>query len=180
MKRLIVTAALGLVAVGALAQGQFTFGNRNPLSPPAIDAPVKNASGELCSGETYLAQAYVKLQADTVWTPVGAAVPFRTGTRAGYINSVVVTTPYAGGTAVQVQMRAWEAIKGQATYPDYDAAFKGGAQYGESNIVPLNVAVAPNTPPDMNGLTGFTLVPEPSTLALGVLGVAALLLRRRS
>ncbi len=178
MKKLLVAAALGLVAVGALAQGQFTFGNKNLIATPPIDAKVFNADGTALGGTDFLAQAYVKLAADpeSSYAPVGNAVNFRTGANAGYIVSSIQTTGFAGGTAITVQMRAWEASGGNS----YEAAVAAGKKFGKSVDVPLTVTVAPATPPDMVGLTSFNLVPEPSTLALGVLGAAALLLRRRS
>jgi hypothetical protein len=178
MKKLLVAAALGLVAVGALAQGQFTFGNKNLIATPPIDAKVFNSDGTALAGADFLAQAYVKLAADpeSSYAPVGTATGFRTGANAGYIVSAIQTTGFAGGTAITVQMRAWEASGGNS----YAAAQAAGKKFGKSNDVALTVTVAPATPPDMTGLTSFNLVPEPSTLALGVLGAAALLIRRRS
>jgi len=178
MKKLMVAAALGLVAVGALAQGQFTFGNKNLIATPPIDAPVKNVDGSFLAGTGFWAQAYVKLAADpeSSYQPVGTALNFRTDLNAGYIRSTVVTTTFAANTAVTVQMRAWDATSGAS----YEAARDSGGKYGKSNDVALQVSGPPNTPPDMTGLTGFTLVPEPSTFALGVLGAAAFFLRRRS
>jgi hypothetical protein len=182
MKNLIVGAALGLFALGALAQGQFTFGNKNLIATPPIDAKVFDKDGTTAlSGANYLAQAYVKLASDpdSSYAPVGTAVQFRTGNNAGYIVSGVVTTGFAGGTAVNVVMRAWEASGGTS----YEAAIAAGKLVGQSDIlnpVALTVTVAPATPPDMLGLKSFSLIPEPSTFALGLLGAAALLLRRRS
>jgi hypothetical protein len=174
MKRLLVAAALGLTAVAALAQGQFNFGNR--VTVAGIDAKVFDNSGAALEGTAYWAQAYVGMDAGSL-APVGSPVNFRTGAAAGYISSAIVTVDgIAGGTAVQLQMRAWEASGGNS----YEAALAAGALVGESNVIPITLQVAPNTPPDMVGLTSFNLVPEPSTMALGVLGVAALLLRRRN
>jgi hypothetical protein len=174
MKKLIVAAAVGLVTVGALAQGQFNFGNRVTLS--GIDAKVFKPDGSTAlAGAEYWAQAYVGTSADSL-APVDVPVNFRTGAAAGYITTKTVTTPFAGGTQVFVEMRAWEAAGGNS----YEAAIAAGKLFGKSSPVQLTVAVAPNTPPDMVGLTSFALVPEPSTMALGLLGAAALLLRRRS
>jgi hypothetical protein len=126
------------------------------------------------SGADYWAQAYVGLTLDSL-APVGSPVNFRTGSNAGYIVSEVVTTPFPGGTTVFVEMRAWEAGANS-----YEAAVAGGKLFGKSDPIQLTVAEAPNTPPDMVGLKSFSLVPEPSTMALGLLGAAALMLRRRS
>lgn len=61
MKTLLVAAALGFVAVGAMAQGQFTFGNKNLTTTPVIDAKVLDNTGAGLSGTAYWVQAYVKL-----------------------------------------------------------------------------------------------------------------------
>lgn len=173
MKKLIVAAAVGLLAVGALAQGQFNFGNRVTIA--GIDAKVFKPDGVTpLAGTDYWAQAYVGTSLDSL-APVGSPVNFRTGAAAGYITSTIVTTPFPGGTQVFVEMRAWEA--GADTF---EAAVAGGKLFGKSDPIQLTVAEAPNTPPDMVGLKSFSLVPEPSTMALGLLGAAALMLRRRS
>lgn len=174
MKNLIVAAAVGLVAVGALAQGQFNFGNR--VTVAGIDAKVFRPDGVTpLAGADYWAQAYVGTTPDSL-APVGSPVNFRTGAAAGYISSTIVTVPgKPGGTQVWVEMRAW-----QAGANSYEAAVDGGLLFGKSDPVQLTLAEAPNTPPDMVGLKSFSLVPEPSTMALGLLGAAALLLRRRS
>lgn len=178
MKNLIVGAALGLFAVGALAQGQFTFGNKNLISDPPINAKVFDKDGTTALTGPYLTQAYVKLATDpdSSYAPVGSAVSFRAGANAGYIVSSIVTTGIAGGTPVTVVMRAWESTGATS----YEAAIAAGKLVGESNPVNLTVTVAPATPPDMLGLQSFSLIPEPSTFALGILGAAALFLRRRS
>jgi hypothetical protein len=173
MKKLIVAAAIGLTAVGALAQGQFNFGNRVTLS--GIDAKVFKPDGTTpLAGTEFWAQAYVGTDKGSL-APVDVPVNFRTGNFVGYVSTKTVTTTFAGGTAVWVEMRAWEAAGGNS----YEAAVAAGKLFGKSEPVQLTVAVAPATPPDMVGLKSFALVPEPSTMALGLLGAAALLLRRR-
>lgn len=174
MKSLIVAAAVGLVAVGALAQGQISVGNR---VTGKVDAPV-TAGGVKLDGAAYLAQAYVGKTADSL-APVGTALPFRTGAAAGYITTTAVTVAGApDGTALFFQLRAWEAAGGA----NYEAAYAAGKLAGMSNIVPITAAEAPNLPQPPVGLQGFALaaIPEPSVMALGMLGAAALFLRRRS
>ncbi len=174
MKKLIVAAALTLTTVGAMAQGQINFANR--LTVAGIDAKVTMPDGTTpLAGADYLAQLYVGLTAESL-APVGTPVPFRTGNFAGYISANIVTTSFAGGTMVVAEMRAWEAAGGNS----YDAAIAAGKLFGKSDPINVTVAVAPNPPADLVGLRGFALVPEPSTMALGLLGAAALLLRRRS
>jgi len=173
MKALLVSAATSLVAFVALAQGQFNFGNR--VTVAGIDARMFywDCITPL-SGAAFLAQAYAGMEWDSL-TPVGSPVPFRTGAAAGYISSHIVTTPYPGGTPVWVDMRVWEAAGGAT----YEAAVASGRFYGRSNPIQLLVAEAPLVPPDMVGLQSFCVIPEPSPLALGLLGAAVLLLRCR-
>lgn len=177
MKKLIVAAAVGLTAIGAMAQGQFNFNNRVPAAVPPIDAKVFDSNGTTpLDGTAWFAQTYIGTDANSL-SPAGSAVNFRTGAGAGYIiGGGLVTTSFAGGTQIWVEMRAWEAAKGTT----YEAAVAAGGKFGKSQAIQLTVAVAPNTPPDMQGLKSFSVVPEPSVMALGVLGAAALLLRRRS
>lgn len=175
MKSLIVAAAVSLVAIGALAQGQISVGNR---VTGKVDAPITDDKGVKLDGAAYLAQAYVGKTADSL-APVGAALPFRTGAAAGYITTTAVTVAGApDGTALFVQLRAWEAAGGAS----YEAAYGAGKLAGFSNTIQMTSAEAPNLPASMVGLQSFALaaIPEPSTLALGMLGAAALLLRRRS
>lgn len=177
MKKLIVAAAVGLTAFGALAQGYFNFGNRVTIA--GIDAKVFAPDGTTpLDGTAYMAQCYVGTDAGSL-APVGAALPFRTGGAAGYITSTIVTIPtIAANTVVTVEMRAWEAAAGTS----WEAAQAAGGMFGSSNPITLTLAGAPTPPPDMVGLQSFSLqaIPEPSTLALGMLGAAALFLRRRS
>jgi hypothetical protein len=147
------------------------FANKNLLAAPPIDARLVNQYGAPLEGGAYLAQAYVRLafDLDSSLVPVGTAVPFRTGVNAGYIVPVVVTTPFAGGTDVAVQMRAWESAGGST----YESAAASGHFYGFSDPVTLLVAVAPNMPPDMIGLQPFSMIPEPAPAALALLALLA-------
>lgn len=172
MKSLLLFAALTVVAVTAHAQGQFNFGNRVILS--AIDAKAFWIDGVTpLAGDAFWAQAYVGQAIDSL-APVDVPVPFRTGAAAGYITTKTVTTPFAGGTQVLVEMRVWEASGGNT----YEAAVAAGKYFGRSMPVQLTVAVAPSTPPDMVGLMSWVLIPEPSPLVLSLLGAGALLWRR--
>lgn len=172
MKSLLLFAALTVVGVTAHAQGQFNFGNRVILS--AIDAKAFWIDGVTpLAGDAFWAQAYVGQSIDSL-APVDAPVHFRTGAAAGYITTKTVTTPFAGGTQVLVEMRVWEASGGNT----YEAAVAAGKYFGRSMPVQLTVAVAPSTPPDMVGLMSWVLIPEPSPLVLSLLGAGALLWRR--
>jgi hypothetical protein len=79
-------------------------------------------------------------------------------------------------------MRAWEGSAGST----YASVLAAGGKTGKSNIINVGPLGGPDPSggpdfldPFMTGMTAFSLVPEPSTIALGLLGAAALLLRRR-
>lgn len=160
----------GMVAFG---QGQINFGNR--VTVAGIDAKVFQANGTTAlDGAAYKAQLYVGATADSL-VAVGSALDFRTGNAAGYITSTAITIPGVTGT-VFAQMRAWETAKGAT----YEAAAATGAGFGFSNTIQVDLTLPPAAPADMVGLQSFALViPEPSTVALVLLGLGALALRRR-
>ena len=78
------------------------------------------------------------------------------------------------------QVKAW---KGANSFEA--AAATNGAEVGMSNVIGLtpgdSTASPPGLPADLAGLEAFslTVVPEPGTIALAVLGLAAFFVRRR-
>jgi hypothetical protein len=113
-------------------------------------------------------------------------VPFRTGTGAGYWNPGTPTRTIAGsiaGATVFLAVRAWD---NGGTGLTFDQAVAAGKEHGMSDIFGYTLGGAgspPSSPGAMGGLKSFYfgcgICPEPSTTALVVLGIAALLLRRR-
>jgi len=133
-----------------------------------LGAAVSGPNGLL--GNTAQGQFWIGADANSL-APVGSPVNFLGG---GLINAGVLT---ATGT-VSVQLRATATI--------------GGADFaGQSNVITVTATDAPAPPASLTGLQAFTItavggggggtpvVPEPSTIALGLLGAAALFLRRR-
>lgn len=140
------------------AGGTVNFNNHVELA--GINAPVFDADGATrLAGPAYLAQLYAGPAPDQL-APVGAAVPFRTGTGAGYVEGgVVVITTVAPGTVAHVQMRVWESARG----PDFDSALRAGGAVGASAVLQIATGGAgnpPSFPADLVGLTSFRIARE--------------------
>lgn len=202
MKKLFVTFALATVAVGAFAQGSVTYqttlgvGKEKYVFKPDPSAPtVAKNGGALADyaafskvdGTGYTAELYYAVGADSaegsLKAVAGSQVGFRTGTTAGLINgkSKLDFAGTFGGQVVTLQLRVWNNQGGTVT--SWDQA----VEKGKSNLFNHELAgakdgggVSLGSGSIANGLTYFSLtVPEPSVVALGALGLGALLLRRR-
>jgi len=184
MKKLLVTLAAVLVSASTFGQGTINFNNL--VTARGINAPVLRADGTGAGSGATPANAQLFLVGGTAGAKTYTAIPgvlaFRTSPAAaqGYVaNPGQVTVPnIAGGQQVTVVMRAWDGASYDAAAASQNLAF------GTSNEITLtlgNAGSPPSVPADLVGLTGFTIlaVPEPSTMALGLLGAAALLYRRR-
>jgi hypothetical protein len=193
MKKLMLMAAIMTMAAFANGQGTVVFNTRySSVLARVYDTdgvtPLNGLSG------TYYAQLFAADgtdQAASTLKAKGNPVTFgTTSSAAGYVittgtvngttvSTTVTLTSVAGGT-VTVQMRAWDNVTDYATaIANYNA---GTGKFGWSD--PINItttASITSTPVYLIGLKSFSLqtVPEPSTIALGVIGAAALLLRRR-
>lgn len=181
MKKLLAVAACVLAVMSAYAQGTVNFNNRVVGS---LDAPVFDVGGQSrldgtsATAPTAWAQLYAGPSADAL-APIGAAVGFRTGSGIGYWNPAPDSTrtilTVAPGATAFVQVKAWKG----AANSTYDSAVERGVS-PIFNVATGGAGAPPSLPGNMVGLTSFSLVPEPSLLALGAIGAAALLLRRRS
>jgi hypothetical protein len=180
MKKLVIAAVALMVSIAATyAQGQVNFNNK--VAASGIDARVIDAKTGTGAGAGFAAGLAVDAGGALTYIP-GSAALFRTASPAqqGYILPAVITVP-GHDISSSVTLRMF-AFPGAATDAAALAALGGNQSqnFGVSN--PVTVALGGGTilPPDMVGLTGFTVtVPEPSTIAFGLLGAAALLIRRR-
>lgn len=189
MKRLVAIAiGLGL-AFSAMAQGTVEF--RSTVSPRGLIYET--------DGTTLLADAAYKVDlfygavgaSPLTFTSLGLAQSFLTGTGSGYFNAGTVSIPgFAGGTSVQIQARAWRASDG-ATWAA--ASLVNGAHVSGANgtaIPTVTVALGgigspPSSPATFTGsgvahsLGTVVIIPEPSTILLGLAGLAGLVALRR-
>lgn len=117
-----------------------------------------------------------------------ASAPFRTGaTTGGFFNAPTASMNVPGTTAGAFgtfQVRAWDNRLGTVTTWAAAMADPTIARGSSALFTPTfalgGATVPPTTAPGLQGLTSFNLVvPEPGVIALGVLGLGALLLRRR-
>jgi hypothetical protein len=181
-----------------------------PIFGPEVGDPFLAKSGNTATGNPVGMQTYTGPPlAGTGFTaqlwagPVGAleanlklctngTASFRTattGTLGGTINNAptanVPDVPGGSGSRAVFQVRVWDNRGGAITSWEQvladDTILRGTSQLFTP---PFDLGVAGGAPPPaLQGLQSFNLfqVPEPSVVALGVLGVGALvLLRRRS
>lgn len=186
MKKLLLTVASVLtVALAGYSQGTVTMSNVGA----GLNAPITGVGGSPNLGSGFWAQLYAGAQGTgaSALTAVGSPVEFAAGGfPAGYFNGGTVTIPtIAGGVTATLQVRAWDGSGGNS----YEAAVSAGKDAGESATFDTLLGndtsgPVPTLPATMTGLKSFslqpgTVIPEPSTIALGLLGLSALLIRRR-
>jgi len=193
MKKTLLTSVLSLaVAVSAMAQGQVDFRNSSLTSPSGRFVFDADGTTKLATA-AFSAQLYYSLTGvGGAFIPVtDPAVPFRNvGAGDGFWNPGVSNfrniTGTVGGQTVALEVRAWSTASG-ATYDA--AALVGGAHVGISTPFTYVLGGDPGNgqpatlPGPMTGFNSFSLtivpVPEPSTIALGVMGLGSLLFVRR-
>lgn len=180
MKKLIVLVATLAVGLNAYGQGSILFNNVGT----GVNAPVRDMNDALIPAGAGFTVELLAGAAAGALTPVSGTTTFvAPGT---FLGSQRVLTGLAPGSYPFFQVRVWENQGGTLT--SYAAAQAAGAQWGQSLEFQLanttaglgNPGGTPPVPaPALVGMTGFSLVPEPSTYALLALGAAALFLRRR-
>jgi hypothetical protein len=183
MKKLLFTLALAALATSTYAQGTIQIAN-NAGTRFRINGAIPTAGTfPALSFGVFVGQTADSLSAEAV----GGTGLGRSATTAGLITSdnpqAHQLTGFAGGTTVFVQIRAWEARLGN----DWRAAQAGDGLFGQTDV--RQVTLGPPSGPgtvvwSSTDLTKFqainlTVVPEPSTIALAVLGLGSLLLFRR-
>ncbi len=188
MKKTLLTLALvGFSAAATYAQGTIQFLNSALSKLKYIEAP---GSAAVDSPVGTVVGVFYGASADSLNL---ASVTTRT-TAAGLWNggTVFKLDGIAPGQTCSLKIAAWYTAGG--TTPDRAALGKDSAgitHYGESAVV-TTTALGPEAGPGtvvFQGPTGSSinrakpfnieLVPEPSVMALGALGLGALLLRRR-
>jgi len=188
MKKLFAVAMLGLAAASSWAQGTvdfrnggITFGNTTQDRLVYAD----RVGGTKLVGTNMVAGLWFGSQlAGNTGVQAGRTFAFRaptTQTPGTWIIPVGASSIFSlDGVAVlgatTLQVRVWDSTKFQT----FAQAFAAG-EFGASSPFGYTVPDLGSTPNKyyMENLQAFALVPEPSTIALGVLGLAGLLALRR-
>ena len=185
MKKLILTAALGVACISAFAQGTLNFANAG-VGYQAKVTDVNTGLG--LSGAGWMADLFWAagtVANSTQLAALNAPATFSTvASQAGFFFGGPRTVPTAPNVPITVQVRVWDTASGSTWAQAIGTA---GARVGESVLFSITLA-NPNATPagipvGMNGIGGnpFTVgpVPEPSTLALAGLGLAGMMMLRR-
>jgi hypothetical protein len=193
-KILLFTFCLGLVASTVYGQGTVAFANtinaQTHITNAVTGAKVATTAGLLNYGLFVGTAGTSSNSLDLATSPSSvAAVVGNSTTAAGRFDGGAnyQIGGYAASASVAIQVRAWSASFGNDWLT---ASTTPGALYGVSRVATLNLGPSsgPGTvlfnPTDPLKLTGFSVyqvVPEPSTIALGLMGLGAtlVLIRRR-
>jgi len=144
------------------------------------------------NGNNYSIALYAGVGADVPASSLtavpGASTTFSTQYGGSWLSAggVDVTVPgVAYGSTGTFALAAWYNGGGTITYAQASVAGSGDP-YGMSNPVNITLAGPPSVPSTLNPITSFSLLansatttPEPSTIALGVIGASAFLMRLR-
>jgi hypothetical protein len=188
MKKILLTLALVAATAASYGQGTIAFGNtiasrvRYALpGQPVTDLPVTVRAN---FGVFFSTTSGVESQLQIANPALGTSSTANAGIIVAAGTYAIVGGPELA--TVFMQIRGWDAQFGN----DWAAAKAAGALYGQTDVrsVTLASALGPGTaiwqsatatdPKKFNPIT-LSIVPEPSTIALGVLGLGSLLLFRR-
>ena len=190
MNSIHLALAVLLTTITCLAQGQVYFANRVGAGGSILNAPVTIVGTQIGPGPDYSAQLFL-VNADSSLTPLTPASTFnKAGTGSAAIASQfwapqTVTIPgHFAGESLNFKVRAWLTSAGT-----FDNAVSQGQLVGQSDNfnavlggVASDASVPPTTPANLLNLKSFVVFdfPEPSTLTIGLLGAAVLVMFRRS
>jgi MYXO-CTERM domain-containing protein len=176
MKKLMITAAALMVACAAYGQGAFLFNTHDTTAGNVVNFTFNGAAA---SGSDLFVQVWAGPNKDittmTALTPILALD--NTGTKAGYTDPLLATYTVPGmgnGTAVWVAYQGYEGTSLASAIATSPVMFSTAqVALAEPPSPPNEVALG-----TQNGVA-IGIVPEPTTLALGLLGLGTLLAIRR-
>ncbi|MBL9168219.1 MAG: PEP-CTERM sorting domain-containing protein [Verrucomicrobiales bacterium] len=194
MKSFALTCFFALAAIASHAQGSLTYQTTlgvgkekyifrcDPSLPFGSLYPGIKLEGAGFTAELWYAMGEGAAESSLTAVP-GSQVGFRTGSTAGLINgkSKLDIAGTYGGDKVTLQLRVWNNEGGSVT--TWDKAFeKGLSNLFTHELSGVDASGSPKlgTGSIANGLGFFVIcVPEPSVVALGLLGLGSVLMARR-
>jgi len=186
MNKFAYLVAASALAVSAFGQGSIDLSNRGL----ALVTSAAQPNG--ITGTSFLAQVWYGASAGAL-TKSFAPSPFRSSTTAypGTWNPAAANGPgqiatldgFAPGSTVTLQVAVWDsAIAGAGAASALAKAAGTGLSETFTYTIPTDPLAIPGGMGNMKTFAlaaGAPVIPEPTTVALGALGAAALLLRRR-
>ena len=187
MKKTLTTLACSMMAVGAFAQGQIYMLDNNQVNDNTGAAAGPNTGG------TFDAEIIIGTSATAVNQFIAASINpvnggFFNGPGTGLVtlDGTQGTPTMAPGTPLFYQVAVWDATAANLTFTQAQNLKSGpkGGLWGLSAVNPYTLGGnPPNAAAAALNFATFSMtlnnVPEPTTLALGAMGLGALLLRRR-
>ena len=171
MKTFLLSVACVLtITLNVTAQGEFAACNRVPTRIGSIDGPL--------AGPSHWGQFFVGRTPDSL-SPVAAPRPHDDSVVEGVVSCLIVEVDgILGGERAFVQMAAWDGAVWGIAFAEVPEN-----QLGWTDVVSvkLTIPLEPDAPPPFTQPAIIPPVPEPSTLALGLvaLGVSAVARRLR-
>ena len=186
MKKLLLACSLLATVVTAFGQGQFIFANDSTTRfTTNRNGNVGNTTG-LNQYRIGLYTAPAGTTTESLFTLTAVATNSSSPIALGLFSYPESPYTLAGnnGTPIAVQVRAWSLASGAS----YEAAVASQSGLGaKTPIGSITPAVGGAAPPSLfgpgatftSGIQLVPLIPEPSSIALGLLGLGAIALFRR-
>jgi hypothetical protein len=183
MKKLLLAIALLAAVVTTYGQGRVNFSNG---STTAISTNDGVNSGLISGAGNFYFGLYVGPQgtAPSALTLTLLATNTSIAGRLTGGNPAPMPAPYADGSTLTFQIRGWSSEGGILSYEARRDS--GTGWYGQSTVGTVTPTFSPTGAAALfgtaaNNVAGFALtpVPEPSSIALGLLGLGAIALFRR-
>jgi len=189
MKKLIPLMVLLVGVSGAMAQGTVNFRNNQTDFPTGIDRDIYAAdmvtplTGTNFQARLVFGSDPASLQPATYTTPARFRAVTTGNSLAGTWSGDTRTLPgYAPGSTVMLQVQVWDSTGGRTWDEVHNANGAAGA-FGQSAVFSYTVPPAGTLNPQpyyLDNLRSFSIiVPEPSVIGLGLIGVGALFMLRR-
>lgn len=182
MKIKAILLAIALSGVSAFAQGLVTFQNSSLATPIKVPGPNGEAPANIDNAGAYSFYFIYGLSSDNL---NNTSATYLNGSPGRIAGAADIALSVAGGQPVFFQMFGYSTSAGSFA----NATTAQGAAWYQSSVITQTPSVSPTPGTPLFGpgvgtqFQGFTMnlnpVPEPTTIALGILGAGSLLFLRR-